>query len=212
MIQLPGYQSLLSNRTVFPWATKRSMSYASSGFNIPPNSSVVTSPDPPFVLGTSIAGADQWLGWNVVIAKLIYWVLVPLFQYAAAMVLADTMQYFTHRVFHVNRWLYSNPLNAPNHQAPPCADCFTEHVHSMHHDIYVPFAYGAFYNHPLETIPIDGVLFPMCLSIARLDNRQAAFFGIIWTFKTVVDHCGYDIPYNPCNIVCPNSVLYHDLQ
>lgn len=82
----------------------------------------------------------------------------------------------------------------------------------MHHDIYVPYAYGAFYNHPLETIPIDMVLFPMCLAIAQLDNRQATIFGAIWTFKTVVDHCGYDFPYNPCNIVCPHSVLFHDLQ
>jgi hypothetical protein len=28
----------------------------------------------------------------------------------------------------------------------------------------------------------------------------------------VVDHCGYDLPYNPCNIICPHSVLFHDLQ
>ncbi|KAL8735106.1 MAG: hypothetical protein Q9166_000982 [cf. Caloplaca sp. 2 TL-2023] len=126
-------------------------------------------------------------------ARIMYWILVPLFQYISAMVLADTFQYFTHRAFHVNRWLY-------------------KHIHSMHHDIYVPFAYGAFYNHPLETIPIDGIGFPYCLSIAGLDNRQAAFFGAIWTFKTVVDHCGYDFPYNPCNIVCPNSVLFHDLH
>lgn len=82
----------------------------------------------------------------------------------------------------------------------------------MHHEIYVPYAYGAFYNHPLETIPIDMIGFPICLGIAGLDNRQSAFFGAIWTFKTVVDHCGYDFPYNPCNIVCPNSVLFHDLQ
>ena len=82
----------------------------------------------------------------------------------------------------------------------------------MHHNIYVPYAYGAFYNHPLETIPIDMILFPICIAIAKLDNRQAAIFGAIWTFKTVVDHCGYDLPYNPCNIVCPHSVLFHDLQ
>lgn len=82
----------------------------------------------------------------------------------------------------------------------------------MHHDIYVPFAYGAFYNHPLETIPIDGILFPLCLSIAQLDNQQSAIFGAIWTFKTVVDHCGYDFPWNPCNIVCRDSVRFHDLQ
>lgn len=131
--------------------------------------------------------------WNTIAAKTIYWVIVPLLQYVCAMVLADTFQYFTHRAFHVNKWLY-------------------KHIHSMHHDIYVPFAYGAFYNHPLETIPIDGIGFPFCLSIAKLDNRQAAFFGAIWTFKTVVDHCGYDFPYNPCNIVCRNSVLFHDLH
>ena len=89
---------------------------------------------------------------------------------------------------------------------------YLEHIHSMHHDINVPFAYGAFYNHPLETIPIDGIGFPICLMIAGLNNRQAALFGAIWTFKTVVDHCGYDFPYNPCNIVCPQSALFHDLQ
>lgn len=40
-------------------------------------------------------------------AKCVYWILVPLFQYISAMVLADTFQYFTHRAFHVNKWLYS---------------------------------------------------------------------------------------------------------
>ena len=45
-------------------------------------------------------------------AKCVYWILVPLFQYVSAMVLADTFQYFTHRAFHVNKWLYSElPLN-----------------------------------------------------------------------------------------------------
>ncbi|KAL8710616.1 MAG: hypothetical protein Q9220_004840 [cf. Caloplaca sp. 1 TL-2023] len=145
--------------------------------------------------GVSHAAATSptFTAQELLFGKAMYWILVPMFQYVAAMILADTFQYFTHRAFHINKWLY-------------------KHVHSMHHDIYVPFAYGAFYNHPLETIPIDGIGFPYCLSIAGLDNRQAAFFGAIWTFKTVVDHCGYDFPYNPCNIVCPNSVLFHDLQ
>ncbi|KAL8876389.1 MAG: hypothetical protein Q9198_005408 [Flavoplaca austrocitrina] len=142
---------------------------------------------------TSQMAPTPFTSQEILFANAMYWVLVPLFQYIAAMVLADTFQYFTHRAFHVNKWLY-------------------KHVHSMHHDIYVPFAYGAFYNHPLETIPIDGIGFPYCLAIAGLDNRQAALFGAIWTFKTVVDHCGYDFPYNPCNIVCPNSVLFHDLH
>ena len=45
--------------------------------------------------------------WEILTASLLYWVLVPLFQYISAMVLADTFQYFTHRAFHVNKWLYS---------------------------------------------------------------------------------------------------------
>ena len=44
---------------------------------------------------------------QLMIAKCVYWMLVPLFQYICAMILADTFQYFTHRAFHVNKWLYS---------------------------------------------------------------------------------------------------------
>ena len=44
---------------------------------------------------------------ELLLARTLYWVLVPLFQYFATMVLADTFQYFTHRAFHVNKWLYS---------------------------------------------------------------------------------------------------------
>ena len=45
--------------------------------------------------------------WELMAARLLYWIVVPLFQYISAMVLADTFQYFTHRAFHVNKWLYS---------------------------------------------------------------------------------------------------------
>lgn len=40
-------------------------------------------------------------------ARAVYWILVPLLQYISVMILADTFQYFTHRAFHVNKWLYS---------------------------------------------------------------------------------------------------------
>ncbi|KAL8640610.1 MAG: hypothetical protein Q9226_008727, partial [Calogaya cf. arnoldii] len=110
-------------------------------------------------LDTSRASLTSFTSQEMMAAKVMYWALVPAFQYIAAIVLADTFQYFIHRAFHVNKWLY-------------------KHIHSMHHDIYVPFAYGAFYNHPLETIPIDIIGFPICLAIARLDNRQAAFLEL----------------------------------
>lgn len=45
--------------------------------------------------------------WELLIAKTIYWIFAPLLQYLSAMILADSMQYFTHRAFHVNKWLYS---------------------------------------------------------------------------------------------------------
>ncbi|KAL8785678.1 MAG: hypothetical protein Q9213_003237 [Squamulea squamosa] len=44
---------------------------------------------------------------ELILAKAMYWILVPLFQYISAMALADTFQYFTHRAFHVNKWLYT---------------------------------------------------------------------------------------------------------
>lgn len=44
---------------------------------------------------------------ELLVAKAIYWTVFPLCQYVVAMILADTFQYFTHRAFHVNKWLYS---------------------------------------------------------------------------------------------------------
>ncbi|KAL8870783.1 MAG: hypothetical protein Q9174_003250 [Haloplaca sp. 1 TL-2023] len=186
-------QILLYTGLNLPWITYASKSTAASSTFFPRDSFDGLVLNATESLGGLEYSSVPFSPVELLAGKALYWVLVPIFQYLAAMVLADTFQYFTHRAFHVNKWLY-------------------KHIHYMHHDIYVPFAYGAFYNHPLETIPIDGIGFPICLAIAGLDSRQAAFFGAIWTFKTVVDHCGYDFPYNPCNIVCPNSVLFHDLQ
>ena len=55
----------------------------------------------------SVLLATLLSAFDIALAKAIYWVLVPLLQYACAVVLADTFQYFTHRAFHVNKWLYS---------------------------------------------------------------------------------------------------------
>ncbi len=69
-----------------------------------------TSPQAFFSANPSLAASTPQ---ELMLAKLIYWVLIPLFQYILAMVLADTFQYFTHRAFHVNKWLYSK-LNQPS--------------------------------------------------------------------------------------------------
>lgn len=62
---------------------------------------------------TSRIGPAPFTPQEVMFAKAMYWILVPLFQYVAAMVLADTFQYFTHRAFHVNKWLYSELTRHP---------------------------------------------------------------------------------------------------
>lgn len=45
----------------------------------------------------------------------------------------DAWQYALHRSFHESRFLY-------------------KHFHSHHHRLYVPYAFGALYNHPLEGV------------------------------------------------------------
>ena len=55
------------------------------------------------------AAAAPFPRWEWATAEMIYWVIVPTLQYVTAMALADSFQYFTHRAFHVNKWLYSKP-------------------------------------------------------------------------------------------------------
>ena len=44
--------------------------------------------------------------WEILLAKLIYWVVVPAIQFAFAIIIVDTWQYFLHRAMHMNKWLY----------------------------------------------------------------------------------------------------------
>ena len=46
-------------------------------------------------------------GWELMLASAIYWVLVPALQFAIAILVVDTWQYFLHRAMHTNKWLYS---------------------------------------------------------------------------------------------------------
>ena len=49
---------------------------------------------------------------DLIAAKTIYYLLVPLAQFALAVFIADTWQYFTHRIVHMNQYLYSE-FNRP---------------------------------------------------------------------------------------------------
>lgn len=45
--------------------------------------------------------------WELTLAKAIYWLVIPGFQYWIAVAFMDSWQYFWHRAMHVNKWMYS---------------------------------------------------------------------------------------------------------
>ena len=105
----------------------------------------------------------------------------------------DSWEYFLHRAMHNNKWLYKT-------------------FHSVHHRLYVPYAYGALYNHPLEGFLLDSVGAMVAQFAAFLTIRQAILLFVISTFKTVDDHCGYKFPWDPLQMFAANDADYHDIH
>ena len=50
--------------------------------------------------------------WESNLARTLYWLVVPALQFALAIVVVDTWQYFLHRAMHMNQWLYRTFLLA----------------------------------------------------------------------------------------------------
>lgn len=82
----------------------------------------------------------------------------------------------------------------------------------MHHRLYAPYAYGAFYNHPLESFVVDVLGLPYCLKLCQLTTRQAMCYYVVWTIKTVNDHAGFAFPWDPFQYLTANTIEYHDLH
>ena len=61
---------------------------------------------------SSRVATPAFAGWELMLASAIYWVLIPALQFALAIVVVDTWQYFLHRAMHMNKWLYSMSLEA----------------------------------------------------------------------------------------------------
>lgn len=100
--KLNGLQQVVEISTYLPIHGVNSLFFASS---YPTQVSNITFT--PF-LSENVSPTE----WQWKMASMIYWVLIPGLQFIFAMALADTFQYFTHRAFHVNRWLYSKS-NSP---------------------------------------------------------------------------------------------------
>lgn len=120
-------------------------------------------------------------------------VLMIILQFIVAMVVMDTWQYFIHRYMHINKFLY-------------------KHIHSKHHTLVVPYAFGALYNHPLEGLLLDTFGGAISFLASGMTPRTAIFFFSFATIKTVDDHCGLWLPGNLFHILFNNNSAYHDIH
>lgn len=57
--------------------------------------------------GVPGAQVPAFATWELLLAKAVYWVVVPSLQVWIAIVFLDTWQYWWHRAMHTNKWLYS---------------------------------------------------------------------------------------------------------
>ena len=94
---------------------------------------------------------------------------------------------------HTNRWLYKQ-------------------FHSVHHRLYVPYAFGALYNHPLEGLVLDTVGTGIAEFLACMTTREAMLLFLVSSLKTVDDHCGYSLPFDPLQLLTSNNADYHDIH
>jgi len=131
--------------------------------------------------------------WEMYAAKAIYYLLVPVLQFTVAICIVDTWQYFLHRAMHMNKYLYTA-------------------FHSRHHRLYVPYAYGALYNHPLEGFVLDTLGTGLAYLVTGMTVRQSMWFFTCSTIKTVDDHCGYAFPWDPLQKLTGNNAGYHDVH
>ncbi|KAF8661363.1 hypothetical protein AX16_001457 [Volvariella volvacea WC 439] len=149
---------------------------------------------------TVIQGWVHWFGGPQLagehlgrLAYMVYWWAIPALQFLFGIVIIDTWQYFLHRGMHMNKFLY-------------------RHFHSWHHRLYVPYAFGALYNHPVEGFLLDTMGGALAEWIPGLSARQAMLIYLISTFKTVDDHCGYRLPFDPLQMITSNNADYHDIH
>lgn len=114
-------------------------------------------------------------------------------QFFVAMMVLDTWQYFMHRFMHHNKFLY-------------------RHIHSQHHRLVVPYAFGALYNHPLEGLILDTVGGALSFLVSGMSPGASIFFFSFATLKTIDDHCGLWLPGNLFHLFFGNNSAYHDIH
>ncbi|MQL99492.1 hypothetical protein Taro_032216 [Colocasia esculenta] len=114
-------------------------------------------------------------------------------QFFVAMFVFDAWQFFMHRYMHQNKFLY-------------------KHLHSWHHRLVVPYAFGAQYNHPIDGLLIETVSGALAYAASGMSPRMTTLFFCFATIKGIDDHCGYMLPWNPFHLLLGNNSAYHDIH
>lgn len=76
----------------------------------------------------------------------------------------------------------------------------------------MPYAYGALYNHPFEGFLLDTLGTGLAYLLTGMTPRQSMWFFTCATIKTVDDHCGYALPFDPLQHLTANNAAYHDIH
>ncbi|KAK3997360.1 sphingolipid C4-hydroxylase [Cladorrhinum sp. PSN332] len=143
--------------------------------------------------GVSGTQVPAFAAWELLVAKAIYWLIIPGIQMWLGMCFLDTWQYFWHKAMHMNKWMYT-------------------HWHARHHRLYVPYAYGALYNHPVEGFVLDTLGASLAYKATFMTPRMGMAFFTGGMMKTVDDHCGYALPWDPLQHITSNNAAYHDIH
>ncbi|EZF57210.1 hypothetical protein H103_00617 [Trichophyton rubrum CBS 288.86] len=139
------------------------------------------------------ATAPAFAAWEWAVGYSIYYYLIPALQFVYAITFVDTWQYFRDAAMHMNQRIYTT-------------------FHSRHHRLYVPYAFGALYNHPFEGFLLDTAGTGLAFLTCGMTTRQGMWFFTCSTLKTVDDHCGYAFPWDPLQHVTGNNAAYHDIH
>lgn len=107
--------------------------------------------------------------------------------------ITDFWQYCWHRLAHMNKFLY-------------------KHLHSMHHRLIVPYAYGAQYFHPLDAFFGDILGGVVATLVSGMPPTVSAVFFTLLTLKGVDDHCGLWFPTHPIHRFLTNNSAFHALH
>jgi sphinganine C4-monooxygenase len=89
---------------------------------------------------------------------------------------------------------------------------FYRTFHIRHHRLQAPYAYGALYNHPLEGFVGDTFGAGLAYYLSGMSTRQAMLLFTLATVKTIDDHCGYDIPWDPLQRLTSNNAHHQDIH